>query len=204
METCLPKLSFFVLLRFLNKIEFAFICPAQFNLIWSRSAPSSCSFVMGLLNLYQRQRMAQEQKKCHLFCVFMTFMSVMSLRRALRARFYLRRVDLISPHHGTPWKHVWLHGLDGGFVSFVGFDRHTFLRIHERFVRQDSVVFKRFLREQAGKSRLVGRPPSCDSYTLLAVGLYYLVNLCYEKVVILLFCVCLTAHTIFFAQHKCR
>ena len=75
-------------------------------------------------------------------------------------------------------------------ISYIGFDRTSFLFLHEYFVKEDPLMWENFRRQQRGEPRTqrVGRPQACDSYALLAVGLYYLVNQCREKVRLLCAC----------------
>ena len=90
----------------------------------------------------------------------------------------VRRRDLIFPGSGTPWDQVWRAKSNEGMISYVGFHLDGFLMIHEAFVVELTAMGKPFLNQ----GHFAGRRPQCDSQTLLAVGLFYCVNMCHQKV----------------------
>ena len=109
-----------------------------------------------------------------------SFVTMAALGRSLRVRHCLHRSDVLKPGFGTAWDHIFRYGGDDGLINYLGFHRTAFMQLHSHFILEDDRVHERFLAAEAGHA-VVGRP-TCDSYTLLAVGLFYMTNQCFQKV----------------------
>jgi hypothetical protein len=108
----------------------------------------------------------------------MSMVAVRMASQSIRSRHYFTAEDLIPAGHGTAWDKIFASSSDMGMLHFCGFHRAAFMKIHDMFVVQDPRVHARY----QGKT-LTGRPPVCDSFTLLAIALFYLTNNCGDKVV---------------------
>ncbi len=129
-------------------------------------------------------------------CSTLYFLSMMSLvlRDSVRPRLYYTRLSLVG-EGSSPWEHMWACGDDRSFIHMLGFSRETFSTILLSFEKVDPEWFR--------PSPLGGRPRSCDSKTLLAIGLYYVVNRCQQKVCVFLVAVTYAGHATHFWDACC-
>jgi hypothetical protein len=169
--------------RLLGDADFMYF---KFDLVFAArqgSPPNQARGMKPFVFMLMLAAAAEEERKRKLraAAIFHTFLIVYTLRQAIRARHYFSRQDLIQPGSGTPWDFLRWNGTDEGLLSFLAFDRASFQELHSSFVRADPRVLHLFEMKQGG-TRPRGRPCSCDSETLLAVGLFYVVNSCSEKV----------------------
>lgn len=110
------------------------------------------------------------------------FLMLFAARQSIRARHFYTQQSLIAPGLGTAWDKMFADGDDCSFLHMLGFPRSVFMQLHEAFVREDFVVHQQFLTASGDAAPKKGRKFVHDSYCLLAVGLYYLVNRCQQKV----------------------
>lgn len=123
----------------------------------------------------------ERQRKARISALLCLILAQESLRSSIRTRNYFIRSDIISAGSGTAWDHLFRDGSDGGLLTFFGFHREAFMYLHRYFVEEDSNIWARHVAAQEALP-VEGRPTACNSYTLLAVGLFYMTNQCRQKV----------------------
>lgn len=126
----------------------------------------------------EEQRELEEETHVDVLAV----LALMRSRMSIRMRHYYTADSLVAPGNGTAWDHMFQHGDDVSFLHMLGFHRGAFMDLHSTFVVEDPAVHAEYLASLGPHRTKRGRPPACDSFTLLAVGLYYLVNRCQQKV----------------------